>query len=184
MREHRVCPWYLAYTFDNPLRNLVHQPEKLLLPYVKAGMRVLDIGCGMGYFSIGMAKLVGDSGHVTSVDLQQKMLEVLMKRAKRNGVANRISPILCKENSLEVNEKVDFVIAFWMVHEVPDQNALFIQLSSILNPGSKMLIAEPKMHVTEQGFKASIETAKKHGFSLVETPKVFLSQSAVLMLNK
>ncbi|MBF0521311.1 MAG: methyltransferase domain-containing protein, partial [Nitrospirae bacterium] len=181
MKEHHVCPWYLAYTFDNPLRNLVHKPERLLMPYVKAGMRVLDIGCGMGYFSIGMAKLVGGSGHVTSVDLQQKMLEVLMKRAKRNGVANRITPVRCKEDSLEVSEKVDFVLAFWMVHEIPDQSGLFRQVSSMLNPGAKMFIAEPKMHVKERDFEASIETAEEHGFSLVETPRVFLSQSAVLV---
>ncbi|WP_444549564.1 SAM-dependent methyltransferase [Candidatus Magnetomonas plexicatena] len=184
MKEHHVCPWYLAYTFDNPLRNLAHEPKKLLSPYVKAGMRVLDIGCGMGYFSIGMAKLVGDSGHITSVDLQPKMLEVLTKRAKCAGVANRITPVLCKENSLEVTEKVDFVLAFWVVHEMPDQNGLFKQVSAMLNPGAKMFIAEPKMHVKEKDFKASIETANEHGLFLVETPKVFMSQSAVLMLNK
>jgi cyclopropane fatty-acyl-phospholipid synthase-like methyltransferase len=174
----------LAYAFDNPLRNLVHEPKKLLSPYVKDGMKVLDIGCGMGYFSIGMAKLVGDSGGVISADLQQKMLDVLKKRATQAGVINRISTELCKENSIEVTGNVDFVLAFWVVHEVPDHKGLFSQVSSVLNPGGKMFIAEPKIHVSEKAFKESLEIAKSHGFSVAETPKVFISQSAVLTFNK
>ena len=78
-----VCPWWLAYTFDNPLRKIFHKPQKMLDPYVKAGMKVMDIGCGMGFFSIGMAKLVGDKGKIFSVDLQPKMLEVTEKAAEK-----------------------------------------------------------------------------------------------------
>ena len=55
----------------------------MLAPYVKEGMIVIDIGCGMAFFSIGMARLVGEQGLVISVDLQQKMLEVLERRAKK-----------------------------------------------------------------------------------------------------
>jgi cyclopropane fatty-acyl-phospholipid synthase-like methyltransferase len=36
----------------------------MLGPYVKPGMTVLDVGCGMGFFSIGMARMVGDEGRV------------------------------------------------------------------------------------------------------------------------
>ncbi|MEO5357593.1 MAG: class I SAM-dependent methyltransferase [Nitrospirae bacterium YQR-1] len=183
MKKHHVCPWYLAYAFDNPLRNLVHEPKRLLSPYVKEGMRVLDIGCGMGYFSIGMAKLVGDGGAVISVDLQQKMLDVLIKRAKRAGVDSRISTVLCKDNSLEVTGKVDFVLAFWVVHEVPEQDGLFNQVKTVLNQGGKMFIAEPKIHVSEKAFKDSLEIAKKYGFSVAATPETFISQSVVLTLN-
>ena len=52
----------------------------------------MDLGCGMGYFSIGMARLVGGKGKVIAVDLQQKMLDTMVKRASRSGVADRISP--------------------------------------------------------------------------------------------
>ena len=41
------------------------------------GMTVLDVGCGMGFFSIGLAKLVGDKGCVIAADVQPKMLSVL-----------------------------------------------------------------------------------------------------------
>ena len=51
---------------------------------------MLDVGCGMGLFSLAMAKLVGDQGQVIAVDLQQKMLDVLRRRAEKAGVADRI----------------------------------------------------------------------------------------------
>ncbi len=76
MAHHHICPWWYAYTFDNPLRHLFHKPERMLAGYVKPGMTVMDIGCGMGFFSIGMARMVGEEGAVISVDLQQQMLDV------------------------------------------------------------------------------------------------------------
>jgi len=78
---HRgVCNWWIAYTFDNPLRRLIHKPQKVLGNYVKEGMTVMDLGCGMGHFSMGMAGLVGGTGRVIAVDLQQKMLDVMEGR--------------------------------------------------------------------------------------------------------
>ena len=55
----RVCPCWMCYTFDNPLRRLVHDPRKIVGPYLREGMTALDVGCGIGYFAIGMAKIVG-----------------------------------------------------------------------------------------------------------------------------
>ena len=78
-----VCPWWGGYFIDNRLRRWLHNPEQILAPYVSPGMTAMDFGCGMGMFSIAMAKLVGDKGRVIAVDLQQKMLDVLQKRARR-----------------------------------------------------------------------------------------------------
>ena len=61
-----VCPWWLCFTFDNPLRKLLHNPEAILNPYIHPGNNVIDVGAGMGYFSIPLAKLVGPAGHVTA----------------------------------------------------------------------------------------------------------------------
>jgi ubiquinone/menaquinone biosynthesis C-methylase UbiE len=118
MTEH-VCPWWGGYFIDNPLRRLLHNPEKILGPYVKPGMTAMDIGCGMGFCSIAMARMVGNEGKVISVDLQQKMLDVLLKRARKAGVAERIETHRCEADSLGVDTAVDFVLAFMMVHEVP-----------------------------------------------------------------
>jgi hypothetical protein len=45
------CPWWLCFTFDNPVRRLLHNPEQILGGLIQPGQTVADIGCGMGYFS-------------------------------------------------------------------------------------------------------------------------------------
>ena len=63
-----TCPWWLLFTFDNPLRRLVHNPQEILRPYVERGDTVLDVGCGMGSFTLGLAELVGKDGRVIAAD--------------------------------------------------------------------------------------------------------------------
>ena len=119
-----VCPWWGGYFIDNPIRRLFHNPEKIVGPYVGPGMTVMDVGCGMGFCSIAMAKIVGDSGLVIAVDLQQEMLDVLWQRATVAGVANRIRLHKCEQDRFGVDAQADFALAFMMVHEVPDQRRL------------------------------------------------------------
>jgi len=47
-----VCPWWLVFTFDNPLRGLIHDPRRLFGPYLRPGMRALDLGCGRGFATL------------------------------------------------------------------------------------------------------------------------------------
>jgi ubiquinone/menaquinone biosynthesis C-methylase UbiE len=175
-----ICPWWLAYSFDNSLRRLLHRPEEMLAPYVKEGMIVIDIGCGMGFFSIGMARLVGDQGLVISVDLQQKMLEVLERRAKKAGVAHRIRLHLCEKNNIGVCEEVDFALTFWMLHEVPDPGILMRQVYAILKPTARLLLVEPKGHVSHSQFQEVVASAGSAGFQLREYPFIGLSRAALL----
>jgi len=179
MKPH-VCPWWLAYSFDNPLRRLFHKPERMLGPYVKPGMTVVDLGCGMGYFSIAMARLVGSGGVVISLDIQQKMLDILGRRAQRAGVGDRIRLHLCDGNDLAVHETVDFALAFWMVHETPDDRSFYEQVFSLLTDYGSLLVAEPKMHVPGPQFDKSISRAHSAGFTTSATPVVALSNAAVL----
>ena len=178
--HHGVCNWWIAYTFDNPLRRLIHNPSKVLGSYVKKGMTVMDLGCGMGHFSIGMARLVGSTGRVIAVDLQQKMLNVLERRVHRAGLSDRISPHLCRANDIGIKEPVDFILAFWMVHEVPDPNEFFQQLKALLTAEGKILIAEPKMHVSANDLERTLDIAQSCGLQCIDRPAVRLSHSALL----
>ena len=179
--KHRVCPWRHAYLFDNPLRRLIHDPKKILEPFVSKGMTVLDIGCGMGFFSIGMAKLIGKEGRVISVDLQQEMLDVLKKRAAKAGVIDQIQTHRSMPNDLGVTTPVDFVLAFWMVHEVPDRVKFLRQVKSLLNVNGHFLVAEPKMHVPEKDFHETIELAKAEGWHYTRDIHIRLSRASILL---
>jgi len=176
-----VMPWWHAYTFDNWLRRLVHRPEKLLGPYVKAGMTVLDVGCGMGHFAIGMARMVGGTGSVIAVDVQQEMLDVLRKRAERAGVAERIRMHRCEQDSLGVDDEVDFAVAFWVVHEAPDPQQLVAQISACLEPSAKLLVAEPRFIVSEPEFGETIQAARAAGLEECGRPHVSLCRAAVFV---
>lgn len=178
--ESHVCPWWVAYTFDNPFRRIFHNPGKMLSPYVKEGMCVMDVGCGLGYFTIGMAKIIGETGKVIAVDLQQKMLEIMQKRARRTGLLDRIFPHLCQPDDIGVTEDVHFILNFWMVHEVSDQQRFFSQLKSRLVPGGKILIAEPKMHVTANEFQATLDVARKTDLQVCGQPEIWFSHTALL----
>jgi ubiquinone/menaquinone biosynthesis C-methylase UbiE len=176
----RTCPWWLGRTIDNPLRRLMHDPVKLLSPYVQNGMTAADIGCGMGMFSLAMAKMVGNSGRVYSVDIQQKMLDALRKRAAKAGVADRIRLIHTNEDSIGVQEPVDFVLAFWMLHEVKDRKRFFDQIASVLKKTGALLFVEPKMHVTRSQYEDSLNVAHSAGFEVREAPSIRISWAAVL----
>jgi ubiquinone/menaquinone biosynthesis C-methylase UbiE len=177
--DHRICSWRRAYLFDNFLRRLLHRPGKLLGPYVRPGMAVLDAGCGMGIFSIGMARLVGSKGRVVSADVQPEMLRVLRDRAERAGVGDRIETRLVAENGLGLDGPFDFALAMWMVHEVPDRKALFEDFRRCIRPGGLLLVAEPPLHVSRAHFEESVRIAEGCGFRRVPPPRVLGSRAAL-----
>jgi ubiquinone/menaquinone biosynthesis C-methylase UbiE len=168
-----VCPWWCAwFSIDNPLRRLVHDPQNIVGPFVRLGMTVLDVGCGVGWFSIPMARMVGNHGRVIAVDLQQQMLDMLRRRAEKAGVAALIETHKCEQNRLGIDAQADFALAFAMVHEVPDQGRLLSEIHACLKPGGNLLVAEPPIHVSGKTFAKEVAIAEGVGFRVVEKPRV------------
>ncbi len=175
-----VCPWWLCFTFDNPLRKLIYDPEAILSPYVHTGFHAIDIGAGMGYFSIPLARLVGPSGSVTAIDVQRRMLDVLTRRARKSGVENSIRTHLADRESIGNHDKADFVLAFWMFHEVPDHVRFLSDIHRLLKPEGLFLIVEPVIHVPEKCFLNAVATAKEKGFVVKDIPEIRMSRSILL----
>ena len=174
-----VCPWWMAYTFDNWLRRLCYKPEAMFGSYVERGMTVMDVGCGMGFNAIGLARMVGDEGCVIAVDLQQEMLDVLQKRAKRAGVADRIRTHKCDADAIGLDDTVAFVVAFWVVHEVPDAARLLREVYSCLSPNGRFLVAEPRFHVSDEALRETITVAEDIGLKVCDQPRIRFSKSVV-----
>jgi ubiquinone/menaquinone biosynthesis C-methylase UbiE len=150
------------------------------LGHIKEGMTVLDFGCGPGFFSIEMAKMVGESGRVIAADLQEGMLEKLKGKIKGTELEGSIRLHKCEEGKTGVSEDVDFVLLFYMVHEIPNKNKFFNEIATILKPNGQVLIAEPPFHVSKREFEETIRKAREAGLTEVERPKVFFSKTALL----
>lgn len=184
LNKKHVCPWWLCFTFDNPLRKLVHDPIEILSSYVHEGDTVIDIGPGMGYFTIPLTRLVGPAGKVIAIDIQQKMLSALTVRAQRKGVDDRIKTHLAGPDSIGFNQKADFVLAFWMAHEVPEQNKFLSEIHDLIKPDGLFLLVEPRIHVSRKNFAQTVEMAKQLGLTIKASLPIRMSRSALFALSK
>jgi ubiquinone/menaquinone biosynthesis C-methylase UbiE len=181
LRGDHVCPWWLAYTFDNPLRRLLHSPEKLFGGFVGPGQTAVDVGCGMGHFTLGLARMVGAEGRVVAVDLQDEMLERVRRRAERAGLLDRIRLHRCTARSLGIAERADFVVASWMVHEVPDRAAFLVEVAAFMKPGARLFVAEPRGHVSEAEVESTVALAAEAGLRVERRPPMAVSRAVVFV---
>lgn len=178
-----VCPWWLGPILASPLRRLVESPERLLQPFVTQGMTVLEPGCGMGFFTIPLGRLVGPGGTVVAIDLQPRMIEGLRRRARRAGVADRVHALVCSPGDAGLTpfaDSADLAVVIHVLHEVPDQHALLCQLHAALRPGGILLMVEPKGHVTRAEFEATIASARRAGFRNTDRATGWRGLSVVL----
>jgi ubiquinone/menaquinone biosynthesis C-methylase UbiE len=165
------------------LRRLLESPERLLGPFVSPGMTVVEPGCGMGYFTIPLARMVGPTGQVLAVDLQPRMIDGLAKRARRAGMADRVHPVICTTDSLGLDRwagRADLAVVVHMLHEVPDPERLLADLFSALRPGGRLVILEPKGHVSASAFAESVRRAEVLGFKPTGEPVGGRGPGAVL----
>lgn len=178
--KKRICPVENASSLDNVIRRWLQDPVKILGPFIKPGMTVMDYGCGPGFFTVAMAQMVGPSGRVMAVDLQEGMLDKLRGKVRDNKLTDRIILHRCRENQIGLPGKVDFVLAFYVVHEIFDQASFFKELAALLRAGGKVLMVEPPVHVSKTAFSKSIRLAGEAGFITRPGPRLLLSKTAVL----
>lgn len=182
MAEH-VCPVWIGYLLASPIRKLLQNPRRILQPFVNENMIVMDVGCAMGFFSIPMAEMVKPNGRVICLDLQDKMIEVLKKKADKAGLSQYIQTIGSSSESLNLDSfksVIDFALAFAVLHEVPDQSRFLNEINLALKPKGRLLLSEPKGHVTEIEFEKSLEIGRRNKFDVIARPKINGGLSAVL----
>jgi ubiquinone/menaquinone biosynthesis C-methylase UbiE len=178
--NNNICPVSLAGPLDSGFRKLFHDPNRILSPFIKAGQTVIDLGCGPGFFTIEMAKLVGATGKVIAADLQSGMLKIVEAKIKNTDYEKIIKLHETGQDSLRLNEQVDLIFIFYMLHEVPDQVSFLKEVKASLKTTGRVLIVEPKFHVSQKAFNNSINMAKELGFEINPGPSVFFSRSAFL----
>ncbi len=158
-----VCPHQGAFLLDNVLRRWLQPPQKILQGFVKPGDTVIDLGCGPGFFTIPLARLAGPAGVIVAVDIQSPMLDRVRRNARRHGLADRIRYHRCTPEKINLNLEADFVLAWYMVHETPDPAAFFGEVRTLLKKNARLLVVEPRIHVSRSAFAAMGHAAEAAG---------------------
>jgi ubiquinone/menaquinone biosynthesis C-methylase UbiE len=180
MADHRVFEAHRSRRLDGFWRRFIQNPGKILEKHVHAGMTVLDVGCGPGYFTVELAKLVGDAGKVIAADLQQEMLDRVQKKISGKDIEKRVILHKAEADRIGVAEKVDFALVFYVAHEVPDQKRFFDELAAVVEMDGRMLLVEPDFEVAGKEFDETIKVAEAAGFRVTEDVRIFLSKGKVL----
>ena len=179
-RNMRVCPVEKAGLLDTRMRRLIQNPHKIVGPYISKGMLVLDVGCGPGFFAIEMAQMVGPAGHVIAADLQAGMLQKVRDKIQGTELEARITLHKCANDKIGVAEQVDFILLFYLVHEVPNVKEFFSEIATLLKPRGQILMVEPFWHVSKKAFANTIKEANDVSFTVVDRPKILLSKAVIL----
>jgi ubiquinone/menaquinone biosynthesis C-methylase UbiE len=182
MAGHTPFPVAHAGHLDRRLRHLIQNPGRILGPHIQRGDTVLDLGCGPGFFTIPMARMVGETGRVIAVDVQEEMLLLVREAAEREGLAPRIRFHRSGGSSigLDMPPVLSFALAFYVIHETGDRDGILSDLHRLLRPGGSLLIAEPFMVVGRKEFRETINAATRAGFTEIAHPFILLARSALL----
>jgi SAM-dependent methyltransferase len=147
-------------------------------------MIVLEPGCGMGFFSLPLARLAGPEGKVICVDVQPRMIDGLRHRARRAGLLDRIEASVCTPEDLGLaawRGRVDLAVAIHTVHETGDAGSFLGQIAAALRPGGGLLLVEPRGHVSREAFAATLAAAERAGLSEKDRPATRRKLCALLV---
>ena len=171
----------MAGSLDSKLRRFFFNPNKILKPYINKNITALDVGCGPGVFSVEIAELLEGTGRVIAVDMQQGMLEIVKKKISGKPFEKNIILHKCTQDKIDVHEKADFVLMFYMVHEVPSKENLFNEVLPLINKNGLLMIVEP-IFVSKKQFGKMINSIREKGFE--EYSKLYLPFSRGIVLKK
>jgi SAM-dependent methyltransferase len=146
-------PPELANVPDTAADSFAGVANPFALGRLEDGERVVDLGCGAGTDSLVAAQMVGQNGHVTSIDMTPEMLEKARVATAELGLTN----VDFLEGEIErlplANDSVDVVISNGVIDLVPDKDAVFTEIFRILRPGGRMQVADVTIQkpVSEEG---------------------------------
>jgi ubiquinone/menaquinone biosynthesis C-methylase UbiE len=137
-----MYPVEYATWLVNPLRYLIMRPSRIvarlrLLPTD----RVLEVGCGPGFFSPAVARSVCD-GHLTLLDAQAPMLNIAMRRLEKYGLVNFTTVLSLADSLPFANGIFDVVFMVTVLGEIPDRATAVNEAARVLRPGGRFSSTE------------------------------------------
>ena len=172
-RPAHTCPVWIGHLLASHVRRLFESPGKLVLPLIKPGDRVLELGPALGFFTIPVAEAVGPTGKVVCVEVQEGMLTRLKKRLEKRGLLDRVELRLCTHEDLGLDqERCDVALALHVVHETVSPAATMAALARCVKPGGQLLLVEPRGHCSPALFQMEVAAAERAGLVRTAHPRV------------
>ncbi len=141
--------------------NTVATGKKLLNPQeilhqagLEAGMKVADLGCGNGYFSLTAAQIVGGHGQVYAVDIMKSCLETVKREAERHhllNIKNVWSNIEIFGATKVPAELIDYVLVVHALYQSQQRHNFLKEAVRLLKVGGKLLIIDWKKNNSPLG---------------------------------
>ena len=112
---------------------------------ISSGEKVADFGCASGYFSLPIARIVGDEGRVLAVDVLPHVLENVLATAKKEGLSNLQIYRANLESEIELElpaNSIDWVVLKDVLFMNHNKKQMLLQAYRILHDGGKILVVE------------------------------------------
>jgi len=168
-----------AKWLNHKFRKIVHPPQEIVKKYIAANSRVLDMGCGPGYFTNEFAAMLNENGVVIASDIRQEMLDIVKSRILETPYGNRVEYLLVKDNKFELQKPVNLVFAFFVIHQVPDRIHFIDHAYKALDSKGLFYVSVPKIMVSKKEFEKIVKNIIDGGFVIVDRPKVFFGRAVV-----
>ena len=181
--DAHVAQWYHMIFYPDWLRRWLEKPHRFLGDLVRSGMTVADIGCGLGFYTRLLAKMVEENGYVYAVDLQESMLNFAQRKIRRAGLTERVEFIQCTQNNINLTTALDFALTMHVVHEVPDRSGFLKQIRDLLKPQGQYLMVEPKGHCSAELFKTIQNEAKAAGLEKINEPAIRFGHTSLFKVS-
>jgi ubiquinone/menaquinone biosynthesis C-methylase UbiE len=136
-----ACPYALRWTTEFPRPYLTRAAVvRVLAPH--PGEQVLEVGPAHGYHSFAVAEQLAPGGTLHACDIQEKMLDALMRRAAKRGIEN-IAPKQGDARELPYADgSFDAAFLVTVLGEIPDQMAALRELQRVIRPGGRLVVGE------------------------------------------
>jgi ubiquinone/menaquinone biosynthesis C-methylase UbiE len=136
-----ACPYSQRLFLELPRPFMRRQTLRDLLDLVP-GERVLEVGPGTGYYSLDVARQIAPDGRLDVLDLQQAMLDELMRRAAKVGAANVVATQGDARDLPFPAAIFDAAFLVATLGEIPDRDQALRELRRVLKPGGRLVVGE------------------------------------------
>jgi arsenite methyltransferase len=109
--------------------------------HIEKGMNILDLGCGTGWATLGIASRLEGTGRVVGLDLSEKMLEQAERKLAELGYAN-VEFILQSASALNYDGDFDHVLSTNALHHFADKADVFSRVYRSLKPGGVFVVQD------------------------------------------